>query len=136
MRDCIESVSRVLSTLIATISPSYCCAAREFRFFSSFSNYRLLVTLFIEVISGGMHPGGQEYRSMADIEGVAASFKGAALPETLDLVVGVPKWCVSDYCARYERLLDAHRFAGMFSEDRSKSMVDDCGMCHDKNIGA
>lgn len=44
----------------------------------------------MDVISRGVHPVDHGYRSMVDNEGVAASLEGAALPELLDLVGGVP----------------------------------------------
>lgn len=59
-----------------------------------------------------------------------------ALPETLRLVPEVSNWSVSDYCARYERLLNARRFMGMFSNDRSETMTERRGMLHDTNIDA
>lgn len=82
-----------------------------------------------------MKPGGQVYYSMADYEGVAASCKDAMLPETLDLVLGKPNWTVSEYCTRYGRILDACWFAGMFSNGRSKTMIDRRGFRHGTDTG-
>lgn len=73
---------------------------------------------------------------MANNEVVAAFCRDMALPKTLDLVVGVLNWSLSHYCARFERLLDASWFAGMFSGGRSKTMVDRSRMRHDTDNGA
>lgn len=83
-----------------------------------------------------MQSGGQRYHSIGDSEGVAASSGDASLPETLELVADVPNCTVSKYCTRYERMLDARRFAEMFSDGRRKMMVDRHSMRHDTDICA
>lgn len=87
-------------------------------------------------MSGRMQSGGQWYRSIAEVEGHAASSEGTALPETLDLTAGVPDWIVCDYCAHHGRSLGARRFAGMFSDGQRRTKINGRGMHHDTDIGA
>lgn len=83
-------------------------------------------------VSGGAFERG--YHSMEDEN--AASSDGPSLPETLEVVADVPNWSVLGYCARHERLLDAQRFAGTFSDDHSRTMIDRWRMRHYADIGA
>lgn len=48
----------------------------------------------------------------------------------------MPIWNVSDCYASCEPLLSVRRFVGMFSDGRSRTLVDPCGMCHDTAAGA
>lgn len=82
-----------------------------------------------------MQSGGQRYRSMAE-ENVAASSDVTVLPETLEVTVNVPNLIASEYCTRYGRMLGARRFAGMFLDGQSRTMVDCRGVRYDTDIGA
>lgn len=110
MQNCIEVVGLV--DFDRHGSSSYFSGLLNSHLFSFISNYHLLFTLFGDVMSGGMHPGGQWFSSMADNEIVAASSEDAALPETLDLAAAVSSRNVRDHCAFYGRLLDASRLRG------------------------
>lgn len=57
----------------------------------------------------------------------------AALPKT-SIVVNVPVRAILKYCKRYERMLNAPRFAVMFSNRRSMTMADRLGMRHNTVI--
>lgn len=83
-----------------------------------------------------MHPGGQRYRSMVEIGGAVASSEDGSLSEMLNLIANVANWSVSYYCRCYGRLLDASRFAGMFTDGWSKTTFNRRGMRHDTDIDA
>lgn len=80
--------------------------------------------------------GCQGYRSTADTEGAAPSSKVAAISKTLDPVVDELSWSVSEYCTHYGRMMGARRFAGMFIDGQSKTMVDRHDMLDDTDFGA
>lgn len=69
------------------------------------------------------------------VRGVAP-YGDTSLASTLYFTASVPNWNVAFYWARYGRLLDALRYAGMFLDDRSKTISDHRGMLFYKNIGA
>lgn len=73
---------------------------------------------------------------MSESHTAAVSSGDAALLDTWDLTVGVQSWGVAYYNARYGRLLDAHRFDGIFLDGWSKSITDYRGLRQAINLGA
>lgn len=73
---------------------------------------------------------------MADSEDIAASSKGASLPETLNLIANLPNWTVVKCCTRYGRMLDAHRLAGISLDGQCKTVPGCRGMRYVMGIGA
>lgn len=85
----------------------------KLRVFELFYNSQVLKSFTYALNQVLMQSGGQGFYSMADSECIAALCEGASLPKTFDLVAEVLNWTTSEYCTRYEQMLDAHRIAGL-----------------------